>query len=131
MPLIVFALVLFAMQFLIMRAFPVCYVDGVYEVNVFLFALTVGIVFLSKFILKKMRNKQNFFGYVFLGSCLVKMAIIILFLIPVILGGKENKITYVIHFFVLYFAYLVMEVLIIVKQLKMTLQNKQEDRPVE
>jgi hypothetical protein len=123
----VFAAALFAVHFLLARAFPICAADRIYEAHLFLFVLTVVIMLVLRFIFKKMTQKQGLFGYAFMASSLVKMALAVVFLIPVIRSESDYRIAYVIQFFILYFAYLVMEVVLIAKLLKaQQSDNKQE-----
>ena len=114
-----FGVGLFAVHFLLARAFPVCAADGIYEAHLFLFVLTVVVVLVLKFIFRKMaQKKQGLFGYIFMASSLVKMALCVVFLIPIIRSDADYRIAYVVQFFVLYFAYLVMEVVLVAKLLK-------------
>jgi hypothetical protein len=116
--LVIFGIVLFALHFLLARAFPVCAAEGIFEAHLFLFVLTVAVVLVLKFIFRKMTQKQGLFGYAFMASSLVKMALCVVFLIPVIRSDVDYRIAYVVQFFVLYFAYLVMEVVMVAKLLK-------------
>ncbi len=116
----IFGVVLFAVHFLLARAFPVCAAAGIYEAHLFLFVLTVAVVLVLKFIFRKMTQKQGLFGYVFMASSLVKMALCVVFLIPIIRSDADYRVAYVVQFFVLYFAYLVMEVVMVAKLLKAT-----------
>ena len=114
----VFGLVLFAIHFLIARAVPICAAPGIYDAHLFLFVLTIAVVLVLRFIFRKMTQKQGLFGYAFMASSLVKMGLAVLFLVPVIRGEAEYRVQYVVQFFVLYFAYLVMEVVLVAKMLK-------------
>lgn len=114
----IFGVGLFAVHFLLARAFPVCAAEGIYEAHLFLFALTVAVVLVLKFIFRKMTQKQGLFGYAFMASSLVKMALCVVFLIPIIRSDADYRIAYVIQFFVLYFAYLIMEVVLVAKLLR-------------
>ncbi len=126
----IFGVGLFAVHFLVARAFPVCAAEGIYEAHLFLFVLTVAVVLVLKFIFRKMTQKQGLFGYVFMASSLVKMALCVVFLIPIIRGDADYRIAYVVQFFVLYFAYLVMEVVLVAKLLK-SAQEKQDSGDVK
>lgn len=114
----IFGIGLFAVHFLLARAFPVCATEGIYEAHLFLFVLTVAVVLVLKFIFRKMTQKQGLFGYAFMASSLVKMALCVVFLIPIIRSDADYRIAYVVQFFVLYFAYLIMEVVLVAKLLK-------------
>lgn len=126
----IFGVGLFALHFLLARAFPVCAAAGIYEAHLFLFVLTVAVVLVLKFIFRKMTQKQGLFGYVFMASSLLKMALCVVFLIPIIRGDADYRIAYVVQFFVLYFAYLVMEVVLVAKLLK-SAQEKQDSGDVK
>lgn len=116
----IFGVGLFSVHFLLARAFPVCAAAGIYEAHLFLFVLTVAVVLVLKFIFRKMTQKQGLFGYVFMASSLVKMALCVVFLIPIIRSDADYRVAYVVQFFVLYFSYLVMEVVMVAKLLKAT-----------
>ncbi|MBO7572648.1 MAG: hypothetical protein J6T48_10920 [Bacteroidales bacterium] len=120
-----FGVGLFAVHFLLARAFPVCAAEGIYEAHLFLFVLTVVVVLVLKFIFRKMTQKQGLFGYAFMASSLVKMALAVVFLIPIIRSDAEYRIAYVVQFFILYFAYLVMEVVMVAKLLKQEQKEKE------
>ena len=126
----IFGVGLFAVHFLLARAFPVCAATGIYEAHLFLFVLTMAIVLVLKFIFRKMTQKQGLFGYAFMASSLVKMALCVVFLIPIIRSDADYRIAYVVQFFVLYFAYLVMEVVLVAKLLKSS-QEKQDSNDVK
>lgn len=122
----IFGVCMFALHFLLARAFPVCAAEGIYEAHLFLFVLTIIVVLVLKFIFKKMTEKQGLFGYIFMASSLIKMGLAVVFLIPVIKSDDADyRIAYVVQFFVLYFAYLFMEVLMVAKLLK-SQQDKTE-----
>ena len=114
----IFGIGLFALHFLLARAFPICAAEGIYDAHLFLFLLTIAVVFVLKFIFKKMTQKQGMFGYAFMASSLVKMALAVVFLIPIIRSDAEYRTAYVIQFFIIYFAYLTMEVVLVAKLLK-------------
>ena len=114
----IFGVGLFALHFLLARAFPGCAANGIFEAHLFLFVLTIAVVLVLKFIFRKMKQKQGLFGYAFMASSLVKMALAVVFLIPIIRSDADYRIAYVVQFFVLYFAYLVMEVVLVAKLLK-------------
>jgi hypothetical protein len=126
----IFAVGLFAVHFLLARAFPICASDGIYEAHLFLFVLTVIVVLVLKFIFRKMTQKQGLFGYIFMAASLVKMALCVVFLIPIIRSDADYRIAYVVQFFVLYFSYLVMEVVLVAKLLK-SAQEKQDSNDVK
>ena len=126
----IFAVGLFAVHFLLARAFPICASDGIYEAHLVLFVLTVIVVLVLKFIFRKMTQKQGLFGYIFMAASLVKMALCVVFLIPIIRSDADYRIAYVVQFFVLYFSYLVMEVVLVAKLLK-SVQEKQDSNDVK
>jgi hypothetical protein len=122
----VFGVCLFAVHFLLARAIPVRSAEGIYEAHIFLFVLTAAVVLVLKFIFRKMTEKQGLFGYAFMASSLIKMALAVVFLIPIIKSDADYRIAYVIQFFILYFAYLIMEVVLVAKLLKQQDSQKQE-----
>ena len=124
----VFGVCLFAVHYLLARAFPVCAAEGIYEAHLFLFVLTSVVMLVLKFIFKKMTQKQGLFGYAFMASSLVKMALAVVFLIPIIKSDADYRIAYAIQFFVLYFAYLIMEVVLVAKLLKSGQENKDSEK---
>jgi len=126
----IFAIGLFAVHFLLARAFPICASDGIYEAHLFLFVLTVIVVLVLKLIFRKMTQKQGLFGYVFMAASLVKMALCVVFLIPIIRSDADYRIAYVVQFFILYFSYLIMEVVLVAKLLKLA-QEKQDSNDVK
>ncbi len=126
--LFVFGLVLFGVHFLLGRAFEVCYAPKIYEAHVFMLVLTIVVMFVLKLLFRKMKQKmQGLFGYVFMAGSLVKMALAVVFLIPIIKCDADYRIPYVIQFFVVYFFYLFMEVYLIARQLKEQSQEKIEE----
>ena len=126
----IFAIGLFAVHFLLARAFPICASDGIYEAHLFLFVLTVIVVLVLKLIFRKMTQKQGLFGYVFMAASLVKMALCVVFLIPIIRSDADYRIAYVVQFFILYFSYLIMDVVLVAKLLK-SAQEKQDSNDVK
>ncbi len=116
--LFVFGLALFGCHFLLARAFPICFAPKIYEAHIFMFVLTLVVMFVLKFLFAKMKQKgQGLFGYMFMAGSLVKMALAVVFLIPII-SDADYRVSYIIQFFVIYFAYLFIEVFLLAKQLK-------------
>ena len=64
------------------------------------------------------QKTQGLQGYIFMAASLVKMALAVVFLMPIIRSDVDYRIAYVMQFFVIYFAYLFMEVYLLAKQLK-------------
>lgn len=125
--LLVFAVCLFALHFLSSRISEICFAPKIYEAHIFLFVLTVAVILVLNFLFKKMKQKaQGLFGYFFMASSIVKMALAVVFLIPIINTTAEYRLAYIIQFFVLYFAYLFMEVYMIAKQLRETQDEKKD-----
>ncbi|MCF0206699.1 MAG: hypothetical protein HUK15_04660 [Bacteroidales bacterium] len=112
----IFALALCGIHFLLGRAFPICASEGIFEAHAFLYALTIATMLAMKFIFRKMT--QGLFGYAFMAASLVKMALSVVFLIPVIKSDADYRIAYVIQFFVIYFLYLFVEVFLLAKVLR-------------
>jgi len=107
----------FLIHFLLLRAFPEkLYAPGILYVHPFLFIITVVIIIAIDVIFKKV--KPNMMGYAFMASSLFKMLIAVLYLLPVITKQVPYKTEYVIQFFMIYFMYLIIEVVYLVHKLK-------------
>ena len=85
----------------------------VFFVNFFLFFLTLLFFLLYQWLLKKKKSP-----FTFLSLSLFKMVISLIFLYPIYSNNSANAIPYVLHFFALYFAYLFIEIFLLIKDSK-------------
>ncbi|GAB4298673.1 MAG: hypothetical protein Kow0068_22480 [Marinilabiliales bacterium] len=114
--LFVLAIATGGLHFLSLRILPDKYhVEKPYEMHIFLFFITLLIYILLSFLLNK---KKYLMGYGFMATSLLKMGFSVLFLLPQILHKSPTTKSYVIQFFILYFIYLAIEVVYLVKDLK-------------
>lgn len=88
--------------------------DKITEGNIFLAILTGGVLAFLAFMATK---KVEMVGYAFLGSTVVKLIVGTLYLFPEIMNQHEKTIPYILHFFSLYFIYLIAETVIVFKYL--------------
>jgi hypothetical protein len=110
-------IIIFLIHFLIIRAFPdKLETPGILLIHPFLFAITIIVIIAINIILKK--TKANIMGYAFMGSSLIKMLALILFLLPIIIKPVEYRLEYIVQFFMIYFIYLIMEVVYLVCKIK-------------
>ena len=86
----------------------------VLSVNLFLFFLTLVFFHLYKWLLKK--RTQSPFTY--LSLSFFKMGICLIFLFPIYSNNSVNTISYILHFFILYFTYLFIEIFLLIKYSK-------------
>ena len=114
--LLIFAAFLSGIHFLVFKILPDSQKpDGIIEMHVFLFLLTVFTHIALMFLLKK---KTEYMGYGFIGASFIKMIICVLFLLPEIMNQTSTTYSYIFQFFGLYFAYLTFEVVLLAKALK-------------
>ena len=86
----------------------------VLSVNLFLFFLTLVFFLLYQWFLKT-RTKSPF---TYLSLSFFKMVISLIFLFPIYSNNSVNVISYILHFFILYFAYLFIEIFLLIKDSK-------------
>ena len=84
--------------------------DVVY-VNLFLLLLTILFFAVYKW-LKKRKTKSPF---TFLSLSFLKMILSLIFLFPIIFNNSDYSSSYIIHFFSLYFLYLFVEIIFLIK----------------
>jgi hypothetical protein len=84
--------------------------DVVYA-NLFLFLLTI-LFFIIYDWLKKRKTKSPF---TFLSLSFLKMILSLIFLFPVIFNNSDYSPSYIMHFFSLYFLYLFVEIIFLIK----------------
>ena len=123
--LIFLAVCLGGVHFLSLRLIPEKYhVDNAYEMHVFLFILTLVVYVSLNFLLNKRRYLM---GYGFMVTSLLKMGLSVVFLLPQILHKTPVTKSYIVQFFILYFFYLIFEVIMLAKDLK--IKNEEEKKP--
>jgi hypothetical protein len=79
-------------------------------INFFLFFLTLLFFLLYQWLLKKKKSP-----FTYLSLSFFKMVISLIFLYPIYSNNSANAIPYVLHFFALYFAYLFIEIFLLIK----------------
>ena len=84
--------------------------DVVYT-NLFLLLLTILFFAVYKW-LKKRKTKSPF---TFLSLSFLKMILSLIFLFPIIFNNSDYSSSYIIHFFSLYFLYLFVEIIFLIK----------------
>lgn len=84
--------------------------DVVYA-NLFLLLLTILFFAVYKW-QKKIKTKSPF---TFLSLSFLKMILSLIFLFPVIFNNSDYSSSYIIHFFSLYFLYLFVEIIFLIK----------------
>jgi len=117
-----YAISLFAVHYLLLHWFRAYfYAPQVLFVHPFLYLITLVTIIAVKIIFK--RTRLSLLGYVYMGASLVKMFLAILFLIPKLLNDSMFRKEYVLQFFIVYFIYLTIEVLYLVRQFKSEKNN--------
>ena len=86
-------------------------IADIFIVNSFLLALTFSFFFLYNFL--KKRSKTSPFTY--LALSFFKMIASLVFLYPLISQKDINFLPYILHFFFFYFAYLFVEIFLLMK----------------
>jgi hypothetical protein len=81
------------------------------RVNSFVFGLTLLFFAMFNFLNKK-KNKSPF---LFLSLNFIKGLACLIFLFPVIKNYKSSELHYILHFFMVYFAYLFVEIYLLLK----------------
>ena len=85
--------------------------SDIFFVNIFLFILTLLFFLIYKWLLK-IKTKSPF---TYLSLSFFKMVISLIFLYPIYTNFLGNAIPYILHFFILYFLYLFMEIMLLIK----------------
>ena len=110
------SLLLFGTHFIINSFVLTDYkINLLYQIYVFLGVITILFVFVLEKI--RLKNEQRF-GQAYLISVVLKMFSSIVFLFPKILGDNQNEKLFVVHFFIAFFIYLILEVYLLVSSLK-------------
>jgi len=112
----IFSLILFASHFLINSNIDQnISFEQVKKIHLFL-ALTTFFILNTILVIKS--KSPDYIGFGYLAFVLVKMAISLVFIYPTIALKNDSIKTYVFHFFIIFFLYLLAEVLLIIKELK-------------
>ncbi len=117
--LLVVALVLFFVQQAVIQELfsDYFFLFPVWKIYLFHFLLTFFIFALLFFIGKML---PNYVGFFFMGLILLKMVAAVVFLLPLIRAQGISKIPDFLSFFLPYFAFLFLEILLIIRILKFT-----------
>ncbi len=111
-----FSLLLFMVHFIVSKyIFPTYFIAGIYKMHLFLGLITQIIIF---FIQRITKVDPTNFGKGFMVSVVLKMLLTIGFLWPVIFNSASNQKIYIIHFFILFFIYLITEVKLLISLIK-------------
>ncbi len=106
--LIVFSILLFIFHYGVVKfLLPNLFVKGIYAIHLFLALITILIIWLIGRVIK---TDYNNFGKAFIVSVVLKMLIAIIFLWPTIKSHSPNLKLYIVHFFMVFFIYLFVEV---------------------
>ena len=111
--LLIIATAIFLLDFSLFNIIKSRYIslaDVVYA-NLFLFLLTI-LFFIIYNWLKKRKTKSPF---TFLSLSFLKMILSLIFLFPVIFNNSDYSPSYIMHFFSLYFLYLFVEIIFLIK----------------
>jgi hypothetical protein len=111
--LLIIATAIFLLDFSLFNIIKSRYIslpDVVYT-NLFLFLLTI-LFFIIYNWLKKRKTKSPF---TFLSLSFLKMILSLIFLFPVIFNNSDYSPSYIMHFFSLYFLYLFVEIIFLIK----------------
>lgn len=111
------AILLFGLHLLLIHFFHrYFYVPNILLIHPFLFVLSSVSVISVRFIFS--RSKLSSLANAYMAVSLAKMLLSLLFLLPQILNNGFYRKEYVLHFFVIYFFYLIVEVVYLVKLFK-------------
>lgn len=111
--LLIIATVIFLLDFILFNLlnFRNITLPDVVYVNLFLLLLTI-LFFAFYNWLKKRKTKSPF---TFLSLSFLKMILSLIFLFPIIFNNSDYSSSYIIHFFSLYFLYLFVEIIFLIK----------------
>ena len=114
--LFLFSILLFITHFVVSKYLtPVYFINDIYKIHLFLGLITLIIVFLIQKITKV--DVSNF-GKGYLVSVVLKMLLVIGFLWPIIASSSSIRKIYVVHFFIIFFLYLITEVKLLISLIK-------------
>jgi hypothetical protein len=111
--LLIIATAIFLLDFSLFNIIKSRYIslaDVVYA-NLFLFLLTILFFTIYNW-LKKRKTKSPF---TFLSLSFLKMILSLIFLFPVMFNNSDYSPSYIMHFFSLYFLYLFVEIIFLIK----------------
>lgn len=115
--LFVFAIIICAIHFAIIYFFSELFpTKTILFSHLLLMGLTIIAAILLNFIFKKI--KANLFAMAFMAVSFIKMLLSLSFLFPFIRSDMPDKINFVSQFFVVYFIYLIWEIIIVRNQIK-------------
>ena len=83
----------------------------IFIVNFFLFAITFSFFFLYNILKKRLKTSP----FTYLALSFLKMIASLVFLYPLISQKDINFLPYILHFFFFYFAYLYIEIFLLMK----------------
>ncbi|OFY84073.1 MAG: hypothetical protein A3K10_09630 [Bacteroidetes bacterium RIFCSPLOWO2_12_FULL_31_6] len=111
-----FSILLFIVHFIVSKyILPAYFIGGIYKMHLFLGLITLITIFLIQRITKV--DVTNF-GKGYMVSVVLKMLLVIGFLWTVIFNPTPNQKIYIIHFFILFFIYLITEVKLLISLIK-------------
>ena len=114
--LLIFAILFYVVHFVVSKYFlPKYFLEEIYQMHLFLGLITFLLIFLIQRITKV--DKTNF-GKGYLVSVVLKMLIAIGFLWSVIFTPSLTQKLYVVHFFIVFFVYLIIEVNLLISSIK-------------
>ena len=85
--------------------------SDIFIVNFFLLSITSCFFFLYNFFKKRLKTSP----FTYLALSFLKMIASLIFLYPIISHEDLNFLPYVLHFFFFYFAYLLIEIFLLIK----------------
>lgn len=111
--LLIIATVIFLLDFILFNLlnFRNITLPDIVYVNLFLLLLTILFFAIYNW-LKKRKTKSPF---TFLSLSFLKMILSLIFLFPIIFNNSDYSSSYIIHFFSLYFLYLFVEIIFLIK----------------
>ncbi len=90
--------------------------NQILEIHIFLFAISIATIYTTFTVKGKL---PNYVGFSYLATVFIKMGISIVFLYPMISSKNHNMAKeYILHFFAIFFLYLLSEVVFVSKILK-------------
>ena len=86
-------------------------IADIFIVNSFLFALTFSFFFIYDILKKRLKTSP----FTYLSLSFFKMILSLVFLYPLLSQKDTNFLPYILHFFFFYFAYLFVEIFLLMK----------------
>ncbi len=114
---IIGSIIFYGLHFLIVENINSSYIPyhPLLQVHLLFFLMTIITCLLVDFMRIKFPDKA---GFTFMGSGIIKMAILLALIFPFSESSVENKIPEVLSLFVVYFCYLILEVVFCMKILE-------------